>query len=108
MQQKGFSYYLENIPRHFDLVVSRITWLQAIFDQNRSVFFLNLLKWVKEKKLKTFYDFRADLTTVFEDDIRRINFFDIKHYLVKVLELKGDARGIAGQNGAHGRLRYSM
>lgn len=89
MQQKGFSYYLENIPQHFDLVVGRITWLQAIFGPKSISFLLKSVKvGQREKAQDLLYDFRADLTTVFEDDIRRINFFDIKHYLVKVLELK--------------------
>lgn len=89
IKEEGFYYYLENIPRHFDLVVRRITWLQEVFNPKSISFLLKSVKVGQiEKTQDLLYDFRADLTTVFEDDIRRINFFDIKHYLVKVLELK--------------------
>lgn len=94
VQQKGFSYYLENIPRHFDLVVGRITWLQEVFNQKSISFLFKSVKAGQIEKAKDLlYDFREDLSTVFEDDIHHISFCDIKNYLVKVLELKALPEG---------------
>ena len=89
MREKGFSYYLENIPRHFDIVVGRITWLQEVSNSKSISFLLGSIKTGQSEKARCLlYDFQADLLTVFEDDIRHINFCDIRHYFTKVLEIK--------------------